>query len=565
MGKKKQSNPAGDESNRLQREQVEKAYEYDTKVYNFNWEGSADDPKGAQWKKYNHGVENLQIQKENAKTQRDFSNASQKQNWELGVAQQDYQHDQSSRQYRKSEQIAGQQLTYNEAELKAALSREKDVLNEQFIESAFKNQSLIQDLYEDVGGAGYEKAAALLGLEDTQGQLNHQRTQQLTQLDQAVGDAQFSEAGKKIQLIDKQGKADYNKANVVQTLAAKEAQNKFKKLELNIQSGAAKTRADFENDLIRREISDNKFKSAKVLTDARIKGMQQLGQAALTQSGRSQGKAVQMVLAELGRQQAYTVESMVRGEDAARARMKNNRVEAINTQTDIEIKKASVDYDTLSNIGQADRDIDEAERDLKITNQQGQLDLDEIRKKVSDTAETTRIDTKEISRNLRHAQKSTGTELSKIDWSVANTQSRFKHNQDVLRASLDSAVKASTANRRDIALSKVQADMTAEARRMLEPEKPPQIPQPLTIPETKWQDPLEPSKPPAPIKGAMARDVGGGQSILSPGNIIGAGMAGLAAGGAVASGSLAGIGIAGGVGLATPIGIAVGLGSLFFG
>ena len=71
MGKKKQSNPAGDEANRLQREQMEKQYEYETKVYNFNWEGSKDDPKGFQWKKYNHAVENLQIQKNNSKRQRD--------------------------------------------------------------------------------------------------------------------------------------------------------------------------------------------------------------------------------------------------------------------------------------------------------------------------------------------------------------------------------------------------------------------------------------------------------------------------------------------------------------
>ena len=561
MGKKKQSNPAGDEANRLQREQMEKQYEYETKVYDFNWEGSASDPKGAQWKKYNHAVENLAIQKANAKRQRDYQNDSAMQNWELGVAQQDYQHDQSMRQFRKSEQIAGSQLTYNQAELQAALAREKNVLNEQFIESAFKNQSLIQDLYEDTGGAGYDKAAALLGLDDTQGQLQHQETKQLTNLKHAVGDAQFNQASKQIQLLDKQGQADYNKANIVQQLAGNQAQSKFKKLELDLSASAAKTRADFENDLIRREISDNKFKAARSLTQERIKAMQQMGQASLTQAGRSQGKAVQMVLAELGRQQAYTVESMIRGEDLARARMKNNRIEAINTESSIKVKKASIDYDTLQQVGQASRDIDEANRDLRINDQQGKLDLASIRKKVMDTAENTRVDTKEIHRNLRHAQKQTGTDLSKIDWSLQNTQSRFRHNQDVLKASIDSAVRASNMNRRDIALSKVQADMTANARRMLEPEKLPTIPKPITIPETQWQDPLAPRKPPAPIKGALARDVDGGVSILSPGNIIGAAATGIAAGAGVASGAL-------GAGLKTaagPIGAAIGLGMLLFG
>ena len=50
MGKKKSKNAAGDESNRLQREQMEKQYEYETKVYDFNWEGSVSDPKGALWR-----------------------------------------------------------------------------------------------------------------------------------------------------------------------------------------------------------------------------------------------------------------------------------------------------------------------------------------------------------------------------------------------------------------------------------------------------------------------------------------------------------------------------------
>ena len=100
---------------------------------------------------------------------------------------------------------------------------------------------------------------------------------------------------------------------------------------------------------------------------------------------------------------------------------------------------------------------------------------------------------------------------------------------------------------------------------MLEPEKLPTIPKPITIPETQWQDPLAPQKPPAPIKGALARDVSGGQSILSPGNIIGAVGAGLGAAAGVSAISASGLGAMGVTIGAGPIGAAVGLGMLLFG
>ena len=541
MGKKKQSNPAGDEANRLQREQMEKQYEYETKVYDFNWEGGVNDPKGAQWKKYNHAVENLAIQKNNAKRSRDYQNDSAMQNWELGVAQQDYQHDQSMRQFRKSEQIAGNQLTYNEAELQAALAREKNVLNEQFIESAFKNQSLIQDLYEDTGGAGYDKAAALLGLEGSQGELQHQRTKQLTNLNQAIGDAQFSTAGKRIQLIDKQGKADYNKANIVQELAGKEAQNKFKKLELDLSSSAARTRADFENDLLLRELRQSRAKSAFDTTERNVQALEGLGKAQLGQAGRSQGKAVQMVLAQLGRTQAFTVESMIHDSNTAAARMKQNRAKALNTVQRAAIADQKIDFEALENIDKVQRDTEETLRSLDVDIDRGELGLDKIDQGIIHAIDNTDIEVSEIDRNLQHARDEAGFDIKKIDWELDNLSDKFAQNQLILQSTLDSAVKASVSNTKDIAQAKAQSDLQAWSNLMLRPDKAPDVPVPISMPEAKYDDIMEPTKPPEPIRGASYQSGSGGDFMQSAMGALSTGLqVGMAAG--PVAGAIAGIG-----------------------
>ena len=264
-------NPAGDEANRLQREQTEKQYEYDKKVYDFNWEGSRSNPRGQMWKEFNYKVEGLQIAKENSRRSRNYQNQTAMQNWEQGVAQQDYQFSQQNRAYTKSEEQYGRQLTFNEAELGAALDRERDVLNEQFIETAFDNQSLIQELYEGVGGASYDKAAALLGLETTKGELVNQKNQALTRLKQDIGSAQFEKAEVDIQLKDAGGKTDYTKQSTINAAIDKEQKNRFKKLELDLDYKAAKTKADYENDLIRRELSESKSKAAFDMQEAKVK------------------------------------------------------------------------------------------------------------------------------------------------------------------------------------------------------------------------------------------------------------------------------------------------------
>ena len=173
------SDPNAAASVALQREQVQKQYEYDVAQYDFQWEGNVENPEGQAWREFNHTVAGHKNQIANDTANRAYQEQTNMQNWEQGLAIADYQHAQQTRVYTKSEQQYAQQRSYNEQEMEAAISREKDVLNEQFIESAFQNQGVIQDFFEDVGGKGFDKISTTLGLQGATSDLNYQKNMSL--------------------------------------------------------------------------------------------------------------------------------------------------------------------------------------------------------------------------------------------------------------------------------------------------------------------------------------------------------------------------------------------------
>ena len=564
MGRSRSSNSGNQEAVRLQNEQVEKQYQYDKKMYKFDWDESIDpatgQERGQMWRTYNHGVQGLEIQKNNDEINKAWQEETSNLQWEHGKNQQDWQFEQSMRMYRKSEKEAGRQKAFNEEALTAGLDRETEVLNEQFINTAFENQKLVQDLFEAVGGKGFDQASLQLGLHDTKGQLDVAQLSENQRLQQFLDQSRMSTAGVQLGMIDKQGKTNYNRASIVQGLQAKEAQNKFNRLDVELTQGGAKSRAEYENDVIRRSISDTKYKAAFNTTEANIKALNQLGNASLTQSGRSQGKAIQMVLAQLGRQNAYTVENIIRGKSAAEAKARQNKIQALNTEARAEVAKKKIDFNTLDNISKAKMQVDEANRDLSLSDRKSELDLDKIKQQISHAADQTDLKTRDIARNLENAQTKAGLGTKKIDWDVKNVGHRFRANQDILQAQLESAIKSSLFSKQDMVRSKFQADLEVEARRLLDPSanRLEYAPKPLDLPDLVWQDHLKPELPPEPIKGAMSRQVSSGGSAFASGmsSVLG----GVSTGFAVAGG-LSSLGM---VGMATPLGIAAGLGSMFF-
>ena len=556
-------NSAADQQNKM----VEAQYDYDKKVYDHNWATQSevdaskadDDPDndltlGQEWQAHEHAKKSLANQQANDSANIRYQNETANQNHSYQVAVQEFQYKNQIKAYNKSQQTYGKQLAFNEKEAELAFDAEDRVLQEQFLSSAFDNQSLIQGLYEATGQAGWDKAYTQIDQASLEGQLDSKQTKQLVGLEQALKASQFQTAGKQADFVDKAGQAGFSKGMISQELLAQEGQSKYDKYGIGLDVHKAKTAAQHENELIRRELSDLKSKTAAEVTERSVAALKAAGQAQLGQAGRSRGKIIQEVYAQIGRQNQYTVESLIRGEKVADARMKQNMYNATNTEARAVVASDKIDLQTMDNVVRTGMRIDEVDRGLKIGKDRTGLDLDAIRQEVFNNMENTNIEIKEIDNNLRKSQLKGGADMKKVDWELENYASRFKQSQGHIKATLDSAVRDSIANKAEIALQKYGADLRADAVRMLKPDKAPSIPAPLALPTPTYTDPMSPTKPPAPVMGAKA-DTGGIANAAT--SVLSGVVSGAATAGALTT--------AGALSAAGPVGIAVGIGTALFG
>ena len=542
-----------------QNETARKQYEYDKKVYDFQW----NDETGEMWRQYDYAQEGLELQKQNDTIAREYQQETAQENWEHGLSIHEYQHEQEQRAYRKSSQVKADTLAANEMAFQQALKREDMVLEEQFIEMAFQNQGILQDLYEFSGGKSYDKLATQLNLKKQEGDLDSSKTRSLQKLQHTVDSSQFSKADAQLNLVDQFGEAQFAKGSIAQKAFNQEAANRFDREAVGYDVAEGRSREQIENDIVMREYRGTQSKAAFDAQERYVEHLQQLGHAQLSQSGRSQGKTIQMVFAQMGRQSAYEVDTLTKGKNVADAKMQANRVNTLNLERRSELAKNKLDYSSLSNIIDATRNIQEVDRNLKISGAKGELDLSRIKQNVFQAVENTELEQKDIHRNLKNAQTDAAVDLHKIDWDIENYGSRFEQNQAIIKTQLDSAVKASVLKKQDYALAKYGADLEADARAMLEPVEAPLPPPPKDLPVPIYQDLVEPQKPPEPVERAQMAHIAGpsfGQRALTAG-VAGLGTyamlqgtAAFAKGGSMA---LKGLG-------AGPIGLAVGLGTLLF-
>ena len=563
----------GGSSNKIikhQNEQIKKQYKYDQKQYayqyglkydkkkkkyvqQFNKDGTK---KGVVWDKYDYAKEKLELQKESDKQNKAYQEETANQNWEQGKSMQDFQWAQEDAIYNKNIEQYESQIDLNELEYQNALEREQTVLDEKFIESAYQNQSLIQDLYEQTGTAGFEEAKLKLGLQSREENIEYQTQKSLTNLKQQTESAEFDTGRKQLDLLDTRGSADYQTAQNLLDLGAKEAETSFKKATLNLDTKTQQQALEFQNSLLRREQNKNALDTARTIQEEQIKALQASGQAQLTQAGRSQGKAVSMIMAGLERNSGYLAETLIRGQDMANARIKQNQITSLNKTQRAALEEQKLEYDSIKNVSEAMMSIQEIDRSLKMSDSKTQIDINEIQKGVLDTLEMTNIDTKKLEDDLLSAQLDTGIQLDQIDFNLDNLGTRFEQNQDILQSSLQSAVKAAEMNKEDLLLAKTQADITAEARKGIDPSTGREDIdlanfKPIPLPDPIYQDPMKPNVGPPPIKGAT-------QSLntmgdVLPGAAITGAIAGIGAGVAAAGSSSAAIASAAG-----PIGWAVG-------
>tara|TARA_B100001939_G_scaffold106792_1_gene92317 strand:- start:9587 stop:11323 length:1737 start_codon:yes stop_codon:yes gene_type:complete len=562
-----------------QNEQIRKQYEMDLKNYEFQYGLKKDEDgnfvqqydedgskAGAIQDQYEFAVEGLNLRKQADQETNDYQMETARQNWEQGKSMQEFQWQQEDRIYQKNIDQYENQLEFNSLEYGDAIARERTVLDERFIEAAFQNQGLIQDLYEQTGTAGFAKTQAKLGLLAKEETAEYQKQKQLINLKQNTGAAKYRTAEQELDILNRRGETRYQQAGIGLNLAREEADARFRKANILLDAKTQTQLTDYQNEMIRREQNKQSLDSAHAIEQQTIRGLQAAGQAQLSQAGRSQGKAVQMIMAELGRNNNYIAESLVRGQDAAEARMRQNKINNLNVIQKAALAEQQIDVNSVMNIQKAMMGVQEADRNLKMGDARSQLNMDQIKKAVMDQYENAEVDVRKIEQDLKQAQSSTGLSLKEIDFKTANVGSRFKTNQDILKASLESAVATSDMNMKDIYRAKQSADLAAEARKMLDPNVGREDIdlenfRPLDIPLPKYQNPLEPKIPPAPIQGAMQSQMGMGAAI--PGAALGGAAMGFGAYSAATAGAF-GPGLTA-ASAAGPLGLAVGLGAFALG
>ena len=518
--------------------------------------------KGVLNDQYEYAVEGLELRKQADQEQKEYQEETANQNWEMGKAQQDYQWQQEDAYYKKNIDQFNEQSEFNELEYKDNVAREKSVLDERVIEASFQNQGIIQDLYEATGTAGFNKTQAKLGLLNRENTIEYQKQKQLTNLKQNTKTAEYRTAGKELDILESRGQGKFQKASAYLDLAAQETENRFAKARVNLDSKTQQQALSFQNEMIRREQNKNALDTAKQIEDQEIAALKASGQAQLTQAGRSQGKAVNMIMAELGRHNGYLAESLIRGQDIAGARLRQNKINSLNVVQKAALAEQQLDISSVQNIARTMANVGEIDRTMKMSDAKSQLDLDEIKQGVFNNVENSALDVEKLEKDLLASQTETGLNLKKIDFDLDNLGSRFKTNQDIIRTSLESAVATTDMNLKDIYRAKQQADMQAEARKMLDPSVNRDALnldkfKPIELPDPVYQDPQAPQVGPPPIKGAAQSPISMGQAL--PGAAISGAIAGIGA--YTAASSVASI-----AGAATPIGWAVGgltfLGSL---
>lgn len=108
-----------------------------------------------------------------------------------------------------------------------------------------------------------------------------------------------------------------------------------------------------------------------------------------------------------------------------------------------------------------------------------------------------------------------GTSGRSTGKALASALSSYGRNQAILAESLLSAERESRVSRRQIELSKYEADLNAESQRMLKPQLGPKPPAPLKMPRATILDPLKPRKGPKPMKGINTMPTNSGLAIAN--------------------------------------------------
>ncbi len=209
----------------------------------------------------------------------------------------------------------------------------------------------------------------------------------------------------------------------------------------------AEAQAALDQAGLRDSLAAVKAESAFKTQEMRLGYLDKEGkQRNLGQSGRSAGKAIQALLATHGANQAAMADSITRAESKY------------------------------------------------------MLDSRRVAESLRNTATMTNIRYNEIANNLINTRDDAKQQQEGIGLKFSQLKDTTDFNRIQIQQSMISAGEQHKANQTKIDMDKYQQDLNAASRLTTRPTLPPQEISPLEMPETQYQDPMAPNKPPEPAE-----------------------------------------------------------------
>lgn len=126
---------SGQAEARAQNKAIERQHKQNMQAWNYGKRSTMAD-----WR---HNIKQWRINKKNEETLAAFKDATNLQDWQYNLKIQDFEYASQMKQYAKSEQIYGQQLTFNQMAQAAAKEAEYRKLEDTMKELAFQNQDIV--------------------------------------------------------------------------------------------------------------------------------------------------------------------------------------------------------------------------------------------------------------------------------------------------------------------------------------------------------------------------------------------------------------------------------------
>ena len=231
----------------------------------------------------------------------------------------------------------------------------------------------------------------------------------------AIGQAQLD-------LKNVGGSIGFAKDKATRDYLSRESASRYESAAAGLELQEAKQRSDYERDLLNRELGELKANNAFELTKLKVNALKQAGEAALSQSGRSQAKAVIGFAAAAGRQQAALVSSVTRAESLTQRKIRESKLGKLNAIQKAAMKEQKISEDRLASLATLTSTLGEADRELGIATERTGLEVGGIQGEVQTAKELASLAQGQILKDLQFQNEKTANNLKAISDQLTDEQ-----------------------------------------------------------------------------------------------------------------------------------------------